>query len=82
MENNRNVDFWDSECSNSSFIIFCFKMGFNLLRKLIKMKKSEFIQKMIEIEEEKGDEATITLNYVQHLKQQKRLVEIGDVELD
>jgi len=46
------------------------------------MKKSEFIGKLIEIEESKNENATITLSYISYLKQQKRLVEVGDVELE
>lgn len=47
------------------------------------MKKSELIQKLIDIEEESAKaDTTITMNYLYYLKKLKRLVEIGDVELN
>jgi len=48
------------------------------------MKKSEFIQKLIEIEKEQNpkENETITMPYIYYLEKLKRLVEIGDVELD
>ena len=45
------------------------------------MKKSEFIQQLIDIEKESEEKATITLSYIQYLETQKRLVEVGDIEL-
>ncbi len=45
------------------------------------MKKSELIQKLIEIEKEKNEKSTITMDYISYLKMQKRLVETGDIEL-
>jgi hypothetical protein len=47
------------------------------------MKKSEMIQMLIEIEESdvKNIGTTITMNYIEWLKIQKRLIEIGDVEI-
>ena len=46
------------------------------------MKKSQFIQKMIDVEKELKQNRTITMDYIEYLKEQKRLVEIGDVELE
>lgn len=46
------------------------------------MKKSELIQKLIEIEEEQWGVKTITMNYIAYLQMQKKLVEKGDVELE
>ena len=46
------------------------------------MKKSEIIQKLIEIERERGENTTITMNYIDYLKKLKKLIEIGDVELE
>jgi hypothetical protein len=47
------------------------------------MKKSELIQKLIDIEEEKDEKEfhTITLNYIDYLKEQKALIEDEDIEL-
>ena len=45
------------------------------------MKKSELIQELIKIEEAKGENITITMNYIDYLKKLKKLIEIGDVEL-
>lgn len=48
------------------------------------MKKSEFIQKLINIETEKRKKegrTTITMDYIDYLEQQKALIEIGDIEL-
>jgi len=45
------------------------------------MKKSEFLQRLIEIEKEKKENTTITMPYINYLEEQKKLVEIGDVEL-
>jgi len=46
------------------------------------MKKSELIQKLIEIEKEQGENATITMNYIHYLKKLKKLIEVGDIELE
>ena len=46
------------------------------------MKKSELIQKLIEIEEAKEENATITMNYISYLKKIKKLIEEGDIELE
>jgi len=47
------------------------------------MKKSELIQKLIEIEKKQGNEkATITMNYIYYLEKLKKLVEVGDIELE
>jgi len=45
------------------------------------MKKSEIIQKLINIEKEKGEKMTITLDYINYLEEQKKLIEIGDIEI-
>ena len=47
-----------------------------------KMKRSEMMQKMIDIlnTTEKRN-TTITMNYLEYLKEQKRLVEEGDIDL-
>ncbi len=45
------------------------------------MRKSELIQQVIEIEMEKNENWTISMPYIQYLKIQKRLLELGDVEL-
>ena len=45
------------------------------------MKKSEIIQKLINIEKEKGEKMTITLDYINYLESQKKLIEIGDIEI-
>jgi len=45
------------------------------------MKKSELIQKLIEIEEKRGD-ATITMNYIHYLKKLKKLIEEGDIDIE
>jgi len=45
------------------------------------MKKSELIGKLIAIEKEMKQDRTITMNYIHYLEEQKRLVEIGDIEL-
>ena len=46
------------------------------------MKKSELIQKLIEIEREKGENATITLNYIDYLEKIKKFIQEGDKELE
>lgn len=46
------------------------------------MKKSEFLQKLIEIEEESGKDTTIILNYINYLEEKKELIEVGDIELE
>ena len=46
------------------------------------MKKSELIQKLIEIEEAEGENVTITMNYIDYLKKLKKLIKEGDVELE
>lgn len=48
------------------------------------MKKSELIQQMINIQKERkriDGGSTITMDYIHYLEEQKRLVEIGDIEL-
>jgi len=45
------------------------------------MKKSELIQKLIDIEKENKEKATITMDYIWYLEKQKKLVKIGDIEL-
>lgn len=48
------------------------------------MRKSEFIQKMIDIKKEiekKEGSSTITMNYIHYLEEQKMLVEIGNIEI-
>ena len=45
------------------------------------MKKSELIQKMIDITKENGFRGTITMDYLAYLEEKKVLVEIGDVDL-
>ena len=47
----------------------------------MEMRKSELIQKMIKIEEQSEFRSKITMDYLAYLQMQKRLVEIGDVEL-
>jgi len=46
------------------------------------MKISEFIQKIIDIEKERGEKATITMNYIDYLKEKKKIIEMEDKELD
>lgn len=48
------------------------------------MKKSEFIQKIIDIEKERGENTnvTISMNYIKYLEKMKKLVEIGDIEIE
>jgi len=46
------------------------------------MKKSEFIQKLIEIEKEMGENVTITMNYIYYLNKLKKLIKEGDIELE
>jgi len=45
------------------------------------MKKSELIQELIKIEQEIGENATITMSYTHYLEKIKRIVEMGDVEI-
>ena len=50
-----------------------------------KMKKSELIQTIIdmeyELQKEEGRESTITMGYVAYLKKIKKLIETGDIDL-
>jgi len=45
------------------------------------MKKSEMLKKLIEIEKEKNKHTTITMNYIDYLEEQVKLIEIGDIDL-
>jgi len=45
------------------------------------MKKSELIRSLIKIEKEVGEKRTITMNYINYLEEQLRLLETGDIEL-
>ena len=45
------------------------------------MKKSEIIQSLIDIEMENKQDRKITMDYIEYLKMQKRLLETGDIEL-
>jgi len=45
------------------------------------MKLSEYIQKLIEIEEQKDSNVTITMSYLDYLEEKKKLIEREDVEL-
>lgn len=47
------------------------------------MKKSEVIQNLINIEKEidPKKESTITMGYIHYLKQIKKLIEVGDIEI-
>ena len=45
------------------------------------MKKSELIEKLIELEKEQKGKTKITMDYIHYLQKLKRLVQIGDVEL-
>ena len=48
-----------------------------------KMKKSELIQKIVNIEKEKDPEqkTTISMGYIHYLEEIKKLVEVGDIDL-
>ena len=46
------------------------------------MKKTELIQRLIEMETLKGVRATITMPYIYYLKELKLMLEIGNIELD
>lgn len=45
------------------------------------MKKSELINKLIEIEKESKEDAKITMSFLHYLKMKKLLLEIGDIEI-
>ncbi len=45
------------------------------------MKKSEMLQQLINIEKEKGENTTITMNYISYLETIKRMVVWGDREV-